>query len=237
MTGAPSSRLDDGGPAKPSVNNRRTSVLLREYIAGLDKPSASLGDLRDALGDRGFGVLLFIFALPNLMPVNIPLLSALLGAPLVLLAAQLTYGRHKPWLPHWLTRQSISRQNFEAVVSRALPYLERAERWLRPRLTVLLSWTGERLIGLGLLVLTVVLAACAPTAAAPTVVLALPIPFGNWLPAFAICIVGLAMVEKDGVAVLVGLAVGGFSLMVAGTVVIGLVHAFFLLLAGLTGTG
>jgi hypothetical protein len=132
------------------VNNRRTSVLLREYIAGLDKPYASLGDLRDALGDRGFGVLLFIFALPNLMPVNIPLLSAVLGAPLVLLAAQLTYGRHKPWLPHWLTRQSISRQNFEAVVSRALPYLERAERWLRPRLTVLLSWTGERLIGLGL---------------------------------------------------------------------------------------
>jgi hypothetical protein len=116
MTGVPSSRLDDGGPAKPSGNNRRTSVLLREYIAGLDKPYASLGDLRDALGDRGFGVLLFIFALPNLMPVNIPLLSALLGAPLVLLAAQLTYGRHKPWLPQWLTRQSISRQNFEAVV-------------------------------------------------------------------------------------------------------------------------
>ena len=145
----------------------------------------------------------------------------MLGTPLVLLAAQLTYGRHKPWLPHWLTRQSISRQNFEAVVSRALPYLERAERWLRPRLTVLLSWTGERLIGLGLLVLTVVLA--------------LPIPFGNWLPAFAICIIGLAMVEKDGVAVLVGLAVGVVSLVVAGTVVIGLVHAFFLLLAGLTG--
>ena len=182
MTGAPSPRLDDGGPAEPSANKRRTSVLLRDYIAGLDKHNASLGDLRDALGDRGFGVLLFIFALPNLMPVNIPLLSAVLGAPLVLLAVQLTYGRHKPWLPHWLTRQSVSRQNFEAVVSRALPYLERAERWLRPRLTVLLSWTGERLIGVGLLVLTIVLA--------------LPIPFGNWLPAFAICIIGLAMVER-----------------------------------------
>jgi hypothetical protein len=37
--------------------------------------------------------------------------------------------------------------------------------------------------------------------------------------------------------VLVGLAVGVVSLVVAGTVVIGLVHAFFLLLAGLTGTG
>jgi hypothetical protein len=37
--------------------------------------------------------------------------------------------------------------------------------------------------------------------------------------------------------VLVGVAVGAFSLVVAGTVVIGLLHAFLLLLAGLTGTG
>jgi hypothetical protein len=208
---------DQTGP----LHKRRTSVLLREYVAYIAKPYASLGDLRDALGDRGFGVLLFIFALPNLIPVNIPLLSAVLGAPLVLLAAQLTYGRHKPWFPHWLARQSISRQNFETIVLRALPYLERTERLLRPRLTPLLSWTGERLIGVGLLVLTVVLA--------------LPVPFGNWLPAFAICIVGLAMVEKDGLAVLVGFAVGAFSLVVAGTVVIGLVHAFFLLLSSLAG--
>jgi hypothetical protein len=219
MTGAPSSRLDGSGTVKTPINNRRTSALLRDYIAGLDRPRVSLGDLRDALGDRGFGVLLFVFALPNLIPVNIPLLSAVLGAPLVLLAAQLTYGRHKPWFPHWLTRQSVARQNFEAVVLRALPYLERAERLLRPRLTVLLSWTGERLIGVGLLLLTVVLA--------------LPIPFGNWLPAFAICIVGLAMVEEDGLAVLLGFAGGAGSLVVAGTVVIGLVHAFFLILAGL----
>jgi hypothetical protein len=223
MTGEPASRFDEIEPAKPHVNYRRTSVLLREYIAGLDTPNASLGSLRDALGDRGFGVLLFVFALPNLIPVNIPLLSAVLGAPLVLLAVQLTYGQHKPWFPHWLTRQSVSRQNFEAIVRRALPSLERAERLLRPRLTPLLSWTGERLIGVALLVLTVVLA--------------LPIPFGNWLPAFAICIIGLAMVEKDGLAVLAGFAVGALSLVVAGTVVIGLVHAFFLLLAGLTGTG
>src|SRR6185369_9355618 len=156
-------------------SSRRTSQLLRDFLSSHTEPRISLGSLRDALGDRGFGVLLFIFALPNLIPVNIPLLSAVLGAPLVLLAAQLTYGRHKPWFPHWLARQSVSRQNFEAVVRRALPHLERAEELLRPRLTVLLSWTGERLIGLGLLVLTLVLA--------------LPIPFGNWLPAVAICII------------------------------------------------
>jgi hypothetical protein len=198
---------------------RRTSHLLRDFVTSHPEPRISLGVLRDALGDRGFGVLLFIFALPNLVPVNIPLLSAVLGLPLVLLAAQLTYGRHKPWFPRWLTERSFPRAGFANVVLRSLPYLEGAERLLRPRLTVLLSWTGERLIGLAILILALVLF--------------LPIPFANWLPACAIAIIGLAIVEKDGLAVLVGLAVGVASLVVAAAVVIGLIKAFLLLFSGM----
>ena len=143
----------------------------------------------------------------------------MLGLPLVLLAAQLSYGRHKPWFPDWLTEHSFPREGFTIVVLRALPYLERTERLLKPRLPLFLSWTGERLIGVALLVLAIVLT--------------LPIPFGNWLPACAIAIIGLAIVEKDGLAVLVGLAVGVASLIVAGAVVLGLIKAF-LLVVGLT---
>src|SRR5262245_14056215 len=99
----------------------RTSTLLRDFIATQTEPRVTLGALRDALDDRGFGVLILFFALPNLVPVNIPLLSALLGVPLVLLAAQLAYGRHKPWLPDWLARQSFPRLGFAAVVMHASP--------------------------------------------------------------------------------------------------------------------
>ena len=203
----------------PRHRPRRTSQLLRDFVTSHPEPRISLGALRDALGDRGFGVLLFIFALPNLVPVNIPLLSAVLGLPLVLLAAQLTYWRHKPWFPHWLTKQSFPRDGFANVVLRSLPYLERTERLLRPRLTFLLSWTGERLIGLAILILALVLA--------------LPIPFANWLPACAIAIIGLAIVEKDGLAVLAGLAVGVASVTVAAAVVVGLIKAFLLLFSGI----
>src|SRR5581483_2970039 len=161
--------MDDRPEAKSlaaaAPNSRRTSQILRDFAAGCQEPRISLGTLRDALGDRGFGVLLFIFALPNLVPVNIPLLSAVLGLPLVLLAAQLSYGRHKPWFPDWLEAQSFPRLGFAAVVGKALPSLERVERLLRPRLTWLLSWTGERLIGVAVLILAAVLA--------------LPIPFAN----------------------------------------------------------
>jgi len=207
-------------PAAASGSGR-ASQLLRHFVASHTEPRISLGALRDALDDRGFGVLLFIFALPNLVPVNIPLLSAVLGVPLVLLAAQLSYGRHKPWFPDWLTSQSFPREGFVAVVNRAIPFLERVEKLLRPRLTVLLSWTGERLVGIAILILAVVLT--------------LPIPFANWLPACGIAVFGLAIVEKDGVAVLVGLALGIASVIVAATVVIGLVKAFLFFLERVAG--
>jgi hypothetical protein len=107
------------------------------------------------------------------------------------------------------------------VVARALPFLERVERLLRPRLTMLLSWTGERLVGIAILILALILT--------------LPIPFANWLPACGIAIFGLAIVEKDGVAVLVGLGFVVASVIVAATVVIGLLKAFLFLLAGVAG--
>ncbi len=192
-------------------NGRRTSVLLRAFMNDGASPRVSLGALRDALGDRGFGVLLLVFALPNLVPLNIPLLNAVLGLPVVLLAAQLTYGRHEPWFPDWLMNRSFSRARFNAVLLRSLPALERIERLLKPRLTFILSWGGERLIGAAILFLAVVLT--------------LPIPLGNWLPAFAIAVIGLAIAEKDGLAVLVGLAIGVVSVFIAGAVVIGLAQA------------
>jgi hypothetical protein len=219
---------DEAIPARPPrpeqslpPSTRRTSQLLRDFVASQTEPRVSIGALRDALDDRGFGVLLFVFAFPNLLPHNIPLVSAVLGLPLVLLAAQLSYGRHKPWFPSWLADRSFPRLGFTAIVMHALPYLERAERLLQPRLTGLLTWTGERLIGVALLVLAVALT--------------LPIPFGNFLPALAIAIIGLALVEKDGAAVLVGLVIGAASLVVIGLVVGGLVAAATLLIGGLFG--
>ena len=206
----------DGAP-----NGRRTSVLLREFLETQTADHISLGALRDALGDRGFGVLLLVFALPNLVPLNIPLLSAVLGFPLVLLGAQLAYGRRRPWFPDWIKHRSFPRASFEAVVSRTLPALERAERLFTPRLTQLLSWTGERLVGALVLFLALILT--------------LPIPFANLLPAFAIAIFGLAIVEKDGAAVLVGTGVAVASVIVAGAVVLGFIKAALLLFSSLLG--
>ncbi len=50
----------------------------------------AVGDLLDALGDRALAALLFVLAFPHVLPVT-PGTSAVLGAPLIFLAAQLSY--------------------------------------------------------------------------------------------------------------------------------------------------
>ena len=47
------------------------------------------------------------------------------------------------------------------------------------------------------------------------VIVVLPIPFGNVLPALAMMLIGLGLVFRDGVAVVLALATAGLALFVA----------------------
>ena len=51
------------------------------------------------------------------------------------------------------------------------------------------------------------------------IVVFLPIPLGNWPPAFALAVLGFAHSQRDGLGVAVGCLIGLLSLAVAGFVV------------------
>ena len=51
-----------------------------------------------ALGDRSFAALLIFFAALNMLPLPTPS-SAILGTPLVIVAAKMLYGSVTVWLP------------------------------------------------------------------------------------------------------------------------------------------
>ncbi|WP_342343896.1 exopolysaccharide biosynthesis protein [Chthonobacter albigriseus] len=145
--------------------------------------------LIETFGDRVFGALMFIFAVPNVIPLP-PGTSAVLGAPLLLIAAQLAVGRRTLWLPPAIRERSIARADFRNLIGRTLPYLRWTERLLAPRLLVMFGPLGDRLIGIACLLLAVILF--------------LPIPLGNMLPGLAISFFSLALLQRDGVAALVG---------------------------------
>lgn len=163
-------------------------------------PRVSVGDLLDRFGDRAFGALIATLAAPNALPVVIPGLSLVVGAPLILLTAQMVAGRAAPWLPRALAARSFARADFLRMALALRSPLARVERLLRPRLSAVTAGPGRRVLGL--------------VGLAMAVALFLPLPFGNTLPGLGLALIGLGMIGRDGAAALVGLVVGlaGFGL-------------------------
>lgn len=195
---------DDPSPARIPPGGDRSRIPLGE-----DRSKISLGEIMDALGDRAFGALLLILSIPNVLPV--PGLSTATGVPMILLGAQMAAGRHSPWLPRRMLAASFDRKAFLGVIRRARPWAERVERHLRPRLPAMAGPTAERLLGLAVVVLAVILS--------------LPIVFGNQPPALAIALIALGLMESDGVFVSAGLVAGLLAIVIVAAVLLGLGQA------------
>lgn len=193
---------------------RPLSIMLFELAHATTRERIRIGDLLQALGDRAHGALMFVFAVPNIMPVP-PGVSAVLGAPLIFLSLQLVFGQ-SPWLPRLIASRSLAREDFAALTRRVIPWLTKAERLLRPRATVLALPPVENLIGLLCLILAIILA--------------LPIPLGNTLPALSISVLALGILERDGFWIVAGAAISALTLAVVSGVVFAVLQGALLLL-------
>ena len=201
---------DEADEATGLLRRRRTlpprkklAQILDELAADATRTRISLADLVQAMHGRAFGALLLIFALPNALPA-IPGTSGILGLPLVFLAFQMMLGK-EPWLPRFIALRSMPRDDFANLVERVNPWLEWADRFTAPRIQILAEPLAQRLIGGFCLLLSVVLA--------------LPVPFVNMLPGAALCLIGLGVLERDGLWMSGGIAVGVVAVIVAAFVV------------------
>jgi len=171
------------------------SQMLRE-ISERGAPRISVGELMELFGGRAMGALLLIFGLFCILPLP-PGSTTLLGAPLVLLAPQLMFGAGAPWLPAKVRAQAVATADLKRGLPKVLRWLERAEALSRPRLLFLFGAWGQRAIGLVCTVLALVLI--------------LPIPLGNMLPAASVSVLALALVQRDGFLALLGYALAVLS--------------------------
>jgi hypothetical protein len=167
-------------------------------LAAQPRERLTVGDVLAVLRGRAFALLVVLLGLPNCLPMPppIPLVCGLL---LALVAAQIAAGWASPWLPGALMRRSIASDDVSRAVQRAVPVLRRLERWSRPRIRVFESAPAMRLVGFVLLALALGLVVAAPFIG--------QIPLG-----LAVCLVGLGLVERDGVVVIGGLVVGAIGI-------------------------
>ena len=119
MPDAPAAR---GPPARRTGGGR---AILAGLAAGrAEGERVYFGDMVDAFDARAYGPLIVLFAAPNILPVALPGISAVLGAPLILLTAQLELGMHAArGCPGFLRRRSLARSSFQSLVDRIVPRL------------------------------------------------------------------------------------------------------------------
>ncbi|MEL7345749.1 MAG: exopolysaccharide biosynthesis protein [Pseudomonadota bacterium] len=185
--------------------------LLAQEAAG---QPVSLGWILDHLNERAFGLFLLVLALPCCIPFlyGIPQVVAL---PLMFVSAQILMGRTTPWLPTRLAARTVSADALTRLAERAQPWLRRIETLSRPRLGALTRAPADRILGLCLVVFSASIL--------------VPLPGTNTVPGFAVVLISMGLLQRDGILVIMGALLGTAwigTLIIAGATLASLIRAW-----------
>lgn len=174
------------------------SERLAQIAAETGPDRISFSELARQLHSRVWGGLLLIFAAINVMPLP-PGTSTIIALPIVLVSAQMVFGRTAPWFPARLDRRGVTKDELHRLIGK-MGWLEaRVERILKPRLPHLTGATAMRVIGVACFVLGLIAM--------------LPILMIHNAPALAIVLFGLGLIYRDGVLVIVAAAAAVLAIL------------------------
>jgi hypothetical protein len=184
---------DDASPepaAEKTVRDRSASDILANLDTLLTGDRVKLGDMVDMLGAAGIGLTILMLALPSFIPVPGLPTGFVFGTALAILSLQVMAGADRLLLPDWLRRRSLPRGPVVTGGAWIAPWFRRVEWLLRPRLRHLSGRLAQIVLAIPIFV--------------HAVMILLPIPLGNQLPSLAVIVFAFGLIERDGIAVLVG---------------------------------
>lgn len=166
---------------------------LDHLVADADGQSVTLAWVLTQLHERAFGLFLLFLALPCCIPFlyGIPQIVAL---PMMFVSFQILAGRRVPWLPEKLGARIVTAESLAQLAQRAGPWLRRIEAISRPRLTGLTRAPSDQVLGLALVLFSASIL--------------VPLPGTNTVPGFAVVIVAMGLLQRDGILVILGTLIG-----------------------------
>jgi hypothetical protein len=180
--------------ARPKV--KKLSAEIAALSDRFAEGPLTLGQMVAVLQGRAWTLVIMLLALPFISPIPVPLLSVPFGLTIALISLRLALGQ-KPWLPDRLMGKPLPPGFFGAVLTFSGKVLLVLEKFLRPRA----SWFAE-------IPALLRMHALAMLGAALVLLLPLPVPFTNSFPAWMILLIAGGLLERDGVAIATGYAVG-----------------------------
>ena len=175
-------------PSAPAEHRRTFSEVLGD-LAQADGANLTLEEIVEAFGERGFGALILMVALVSLLPWP-PGSKAILSVPIILMGLELAFQRDRVWIPRWTLNRGLPRETFARALKRVMKPIRLVERLSRPRMPWLTGEIADVVTGLTCVFLAVMMA--------------LPVPFGDLLPGVTLIVLGVGVMQRDGVAVLLG---------------------------------
>ena len=150
----------------------------------------TLGDglRRLAAGSNDYGIPLLLLSLANALPVPTFGLKSLLGVVVTLLGLQMFAGKRSVWLPRWFTRIRLRPDWSQRAARLGERFLPMLERFVKPRMHWMRYRPGALLLGLVVILLGLLMT--------------LPVPGTNTLPALALLALSIGLIESDGLLTL-----------------------------------
>ena len=175
---------------------RTLSQFLKETSGTLSSmEKITMAEMITLFHERGFGMPLFILALPMALPIPVPPgINIILALPLLILTLQLVLNHRSIWLPNWIGRKEISGTKFSNVLEKTIKWVEKLEKLIKPRLEFMTQGIMSRMVGLAGFIMA--LSIC------------IPVPLSNTVPSFGIAMMAIGLITRDGFALLFGMCVG-----------------------------
>jgi len=183
----------------------RVSAILTELVDAGMPDQVSLGWLLGHLEVSSFGAAMLVLGIAGMAP----LISVPAGLLLIPLAGQLIAGHRNVVLPAAIAARPISSKRIGPVLRGASVVCRHIERFIRPR--------GRHVFGMNRLIGVIVLLLA--------LTMFIPVPFSNLVPGFAIAMIALGYLERDGLLLALSLIAASVALVVALGTIYGLAVA------------
>jgi hypothetical protein len=177
-----------------------TTQVIEDVVNKTSADRLPISDLIDAMESIGFGLVIMFFSCGIVFPLPPPFPS-IIAAPLIIFSLQMLMGYEAPKLPKRFAKLTVKRSTLAMLLQKISPFIRKAERVLRPRLSFAVSGFAERVIGFFLFLFA-------------SFVL-LPVPLSNFIPGLGILITSFGLMGKDGLFVIFGIIVGIIGMIVS----------------------
>ena len=191
----------------------RASDSVSRISKEIPEDGITFKDFLELIGEQGGLLSCLVLVAPFLFPVSIPGSSLPFGLAIILINVGIILKRH-PLIPRSIMEYKISQNNMLKILNGMRTILSKFERVTKPRLTVLAGKDNMVYVNSSVMIFCSFL-----------LMLPLPVPLTDFLPAYSMLFLALGTIERDGY-----LIVAGYSLAVVTT-------AYFFLIAilGLAG--